>query len=154
MKRPLLFLLGAMLHSSMPAVAADGGRAPVPRLPTQDIAVAGHTFRVELALTASDKERGLMYRDSLPEGHGMLFRFDPPAAANFWMKDVRFPLDLLYLDGNGCLISHHDRVPPCTSIPCALYPSRRAVSWVLELPAGTREGLGLADGDCSINLKP
>jgi uncharacterized membrane protein (UPF0127 family) len=152
MKRPLL--LAALLHWSMPAIAGKAEQVPVPSLPTREISVAGDTFQVEVAVTRAEKARGLMYRESLGERSGMLFQVDPPAAVSFWMKDVRFPLDLLFLDREGCLLGHHDSVPPCTAIPCPLYSSARPAGWVLELPAGTREGLGLADGDCAIDLAP
>lgn len=154
MKQFLPFLLGTLLHWSMLAVAGDTEQVPGPDLPTREISVAGRSFHVELAVTPAEKARGLMYRETLPEGSGMLFRVDPPATVSFWMKDVRFPLDLLYLDGRGCLLGHHDNVPPCTSIPCPIYSSARPASWVLELPAGTREGLGLTDRECAINLAP
>lgn len=92
-----------------------------------------------------------MYRDGLPEGTGMLFPFDPPAPVSFWMKNVRLPLDLLFFDRNGCLLGHHDRVPPCTDTQCPVYSSQRPISWVLEVPAGTREQLSLMQGDCVLH---
>jgi len=123
-------------------------------LPRIEISLAGHRLLVEVAVTADEKSRGLKFRATLPEGLGMLFPYEPPARVGFWMKDVRFPLDLLFFDRDGCLLAHHDRVPPCTAAPCPSYPSGDATSWVLEVPAGTRERLSFDGGDCVLDLIP
>ena len=137
-------------------MAALGSVRPhsIPALPTLEISLAGHRLRVEVAVTPAAKARGLMGRSSLPEERGMLFPYEPPAPVSFWMKGVRFPLDLLFFDRDGCLIAHHDQVPPCTSAPCPSYPSIASTSWVLEVSAGTRERLSFEDGDCVLDLTP
>jgi uncharacterized membrane protein (UPF0127 family) len=119
---------------------------------TRDVLLARQAFRVEMADTAAEKSRGLMHRDSLADGRGMLFLYEPPSPVNFWMKNVRFPLDLLFFDQDGCLLDHHDRVPPCPAPPCPVYSTPHPTTWVLEVPAGTREGLLIADGDCALDL--
>ena len=144
-----------LLCSAVAAVTAISAMqaAPVESLPTRTISVAGHPFRVEVAVSATEKSRGLMYRSSLPDGQGMVFGYDPPRPVSFWMKNVRFSLDLLFFDRDGCLLGHYDRVPPCTASPCPLYPFQKPTSWVLELPAGTRERLAVEPGHCTADLK-
>ena len=148
-----LLLTMVLLCWAIPAVILAQQKVPDFLLPTWQISVAGESFSVELAVSAEDRSRGLMYRESLPDGQGMLFRYDPPVPAGFWMKNVRFSLDLLYFDGEGCLLGHDDRVPPCSSAPCPVYRSHRPTSWVLELPGGTREQLLLVEGDCIPDLR-
>ncbi|HEX6833695.1 MAG TPA: DUF192 domain-containing protein [Rudaea sp.] len=113
------------------------------------VELKGHRFDVELALDGPTQERGLMFRDSMPADHGMLFVFDRPATQTFWMKNCRMPLDILYFDQNYKLVSVQQRVPPCRSADgnCPVYPSDGPAQYVLELNAGTAEKLGVKPGD-------
>lgn len=66
---------------------------------------------VQLALTQHEHRRGLMYRDSMAEDHGMLFLFRQPAPRSFWMRNTRIPLDLAYFDASGRLLEIHALYP-------------------------------------------
>lgn len=121
-------------------------------MPVHEILLGGVRFRVELAVSDAEKSRGLMHRESLRADHGMLFLFRPAAPVRFWMKNVELALDILFFDRNGCMLDHHDRAPPCTTADCAFYTTDRATSWVLEVPAGTRVGLGIEIGECALEL--
>jgi len=136
----------------MPGIAGAPETATGSTLPEREISLSGHPFTVEMAVTAPARSRGLMHRESLPPGRGMLFRFDSPGPVSFWMKNVRFPLDLLYFDSRGCLLAHHDSVPPCTTGRCPVYSSELATAWVLEVPAGTRQQLSIGEGDCALDM--
>jgi uncharacterized membrane protein (UPF0127 family) len=107
----------------------------------------GHRFAIEIAADEASRERGLMFRDSMPPDHGMLFLFDRPAVQTFWMKNTHIPLDILYFDQNYKLVSAQQRVPPCRSEPCAVYPSEGPAQYVLELNAGIADKLGVRPGD-------
>jgi uncharacterized protein len=63
--------------------------------------VGKNSFGVELAVTPEAQQRGLMYRDSLPFDEGMLFIQPHQARVAFWMKNMKFALDILYFDGRG-----------------------------------------------------
>jgi hypothetical protein len=89
---------------------------------------------------------GLMYRTTLADDRGMLFPFEPPQPVSFWMKNVRIPLDMIFLrDGEVKAIAAS--VPPCTAEPCPTYGPPTAVNQVIELRGGRAAELGLKVGD-------
>lgn len=103
-------------------------------------------FQVEIAQTPAERERGLMFRGTLAEDHGMLFIQPAPGPATFWMKNTYIPLDLLFFDSAGRLLEVQADLPPCTTPDCPLYTSRGAVRYILELNAGSAQRLGLRPG--------
>jgi uncharacterized membrane protein (UPF0127 family) len=113
------------------------------------VELKGHRFEVELATDDATRAQGLMFRDSMPADHGMLFLFDAPQELQFWMKNCRMPLDILYFDEKYKLVSVQQRVPPCRNggDNCPTYPSAGKAQYVLELNAGSAEKLGVKPGD-------
>lgn len=109
----------------------------------------GHRFQIEIATDEAARERGLMFRESMPADHGMLFVFDKADVRTFWMKNTHIPLDILYFDRNYKLVSAQDRVPPCLNAGnnCPVYPSTGPAQYVLELNAGLADKLGVKPGD-------
>src|SRR4026208_1251957 len=61
------------------------------------VTINGHTLNIEIAQTQIEREKGLSGRDTLPENSGMLFVFDKPDYYAFWMKDMKFPLDFIWI---------------------------------------------------------
>ncbi len=108
--------------------------------------LGGERFQIELATTPSSRLRGLMHRPPLASNQGMLFIYPDQAPRSFWMKNVSFAIDILYLDTDWRLVHLHEAVPPCRSDPCPGYPSHEAARYVLELPAGTASRLPLEPG--------
>ena len=111
------------------------------------VELGGQRYSVEVADDDAERSRGLMFRDAMPAGHGMLFihdREEPPA---YWMKNTRIPLDILYFDDERRLVSQQRDVPPCSlGNACPPYPSDAPARYVLELNAGEAQRLGLRDG--------
>ena len=107
----------------------------------------GHRYTVEIADDDAERARGLMFRDQLAEGHGMLFIHDEEGPQSYWMKNTRIPLDILYFDNARKLVSQKRDVPPCTlGDACPPYPSDAPARYVLELNAGEAARIGLDDG--------
>jgi uncharacterized membrane protein (UPF0127 family) len=106
-----------------------------------------HKFSVEQADDPASQARGLMFRDSMPDDHGMLFNFTDEQPRVFWMKNCRMPLDILYFDAKYKLVSVQQRVPACRSDPCPQYPSEGPARYVLELNAGMADKIGVKPGD-------
>jgi hypothetical protein len=111
------------------------------------VELAGKRYSVEVAATDAQRERGLMFRDSMPADHGMLFIHDREEPQAYWMKNTHIPLDILYFDNARRLVSQQRDVPPCTlGDACPPYPSTAPARYVLELNAGQAARLRLQDG--------
>ena len=104
-------------------------------------------FSVELADTDDKRALGLMFRESMPDDHGMLFVFPGETRRSFWMKNTRIPLDIFYFDSNLTLVSVSANTPPCRTASCPAYPSGGPAKYVLELNAGMAAELGVKSGD-------
>ncbi len=103
-------------------------------------------FDVELATTFVERERGLMYRDSLDLDDGMLFVFEEEGIYSFWMKDTLIPLDIIWIDSNGVVVFIEEDVRPCVD-ECSIFKSDRESKYVLEVNSGIVEKIGLKVGD-------
>lgn len=111
------------------------------------VELAGERFLVEVADDPQERARGLMFRDRLEDGRGMLFIHDREAPQAYWMKNTRIPLDILYFDASRRLVAQQRDVPPCASgNACPSYPSVAPALYVLELNAGEATRLQLRDG--------
>lgn len=111
------------------------------------VEVGGERFRVEIADDDAERARGLMFRDRLEDGTGMLFIHEAEQPQAYWMKNTRIPLDILYFDSGLRLVSQQRDVPPCTAGDrCPPYPSAAPARFVLELNAGEAARLQLRDG--------
>lgn len=116
-------------------------------LDATQITVGSVTFQVEVAQTAHERARGLMFRDALPPDRGMLF-VQPPSPATFWMKNTYIPLDLLYFDAEGRLTQIIAAAPPCRTLHCPIYSSDAAnIRYILEINAGEAARRGVQIGD-------
>lgn len=98
-----------------------------------------HDFTLELARTDKDKELGLMYRESLPDNHGMLFLYDEDVRNGFWMKNTLIPLDIYFLDENYQVVDKFLNVQPCKAEKCDLYRPSVLYRYVLEISPSDRE---------------
>lgn len=98
---------------------------------------------VELARDDAARERGLMYRTSMPEDHGMLFSWDSESPRTFWMRNTCIPLDMLYVDRDGFIAGILEQVPTLNDAPRGIHCP---VAHVLELNAGWARAHGVAPG--------
>lgn len=95
----------------------------------------GEKVLLESAYTDYDRAKGLMDRPSLPENTGMVFFYDGNVEQSFWMKNMNFPLDLVYLR-EGTVTKVYRKIKPCTKDICRTYPSKGLTDQVVEVPAG------------------
>ncbi len=103
-----------------------------------------HVFAVELAVTEEQRARGLMFRRSLPEGQGMLFKFEPDQVITMWMHNTYIPLDMIFIRSDGRILRIAENAKPeSDNIISSGGPARG----VLEVIAGTARKFGLAAGD-------
>lgn len=100
---------------------------------------------LEVADTPALQAHGLSDRLSMPRNHGMLFVFDPPSDPGFWMKDMHFPLDMIWLDANKHIVKIDSNVLP-ESYPNIFTPPGE-IKYVIEVNAGVAAELGLSVGD-------
>ena len=144
MIRALLVL--ALLAAPLPALAeAAQCRDDLALLAGANGRVA--RFRVEIADDAGERAQGLMGRAALAQGTGMLFVYETPRPASFWMKNTLIPLDMLFFDANHRLVAIQADAQPCKADPCRVYPSDVPARYVLELNAGVAGKLGARKGD-------
>ena len=114
---------------------------------TSWVELAGTRYHVELAQDDASRTRGLMFREQMDAGHGMLFIHDREEPQAYWMKNTKIALDILYFDNGRRLVSQQRDVPPCSAgDACPPYPSFKPARYVLELNAGQAAKLKLEDG--------
>jgi uncharacterized membrane protein (UPF0127 family) len=115
----------------------------------------GQRFTAELALTAAATKKGLMFRDGLPSKTGMFFLFTEPAKRrSMWMNNMRFPLDVVWLDGSLTIVSIRYNCEPCVSEDkCTRISSIRKAQHAIEFSAGDADKLGLEIGQTLTLMK-
>lgn len=112
-------------------------------LPTVPMKIGSRSFELEVARTSQEQERGLMKRDSMPQNHGMIFVFPDERVLEFWMKDTRFALDILFVDGKGKVVSIFQMKP----YDLTTTSSEKPAQYAIELNAGAAKDAGVKVGD-------
>jgi uncharacterized membrane protein (UPF0127 family) len=129
----------AVVLAFMLGCASDG---PTATVHTAD----GSTVRMALEVmdTPATRERGMMYRTSLAEDHGMLFVFPDEVEHAFWMKNTLIPLDMVFIAGDGRIVGIQADASPLTTASRSVgKPSR----YVLEVNGGWAARHGIRAGD-------
>ena len=133
-----------------PSEVSQGSEFLGQLLPIEATAMMGdEIIELEVTRTPQQQQLGLMYRDqaSLPDNRGMLFSFEEPKIARFWMKNVLISLDMVFLL-DGKIQAIEANVPPCNTLACPTYgPEDLLVNQVIELRGGRAAELGLQPGD-------
>jgi uncharacterized membrane protein (UPF0127 family) len=120
-----------------------------PALPTETLSVGGNAWTVEMATTMTQQACGLSGREGLGENDAMLFVFGSPSVQNFWMKDMNFPLDMIWISGNT-VAGFAQNAAPQPGAPLwklQIYTSPYNVDKVLEVVAGTVAKYNIKVGD-------
>ena len=101
-------------------------------------------FDVDMATNDIERSHGLMFRKSLGPYEGMLFDFHQEAPVSFWMKNTLIPLDMLFADEAGVILTIHENAVPLDE---TAIPGGDGVKYVLEINGGMASRLGIAVGD-------
>jgi uncharacterized membrane protein (UPF0127 family) len=102
--------------------------------------------QVTIARTSAERERGLMYRRTLPAKSGMVFVYPQAVSNGFWMKNTLIPLDIAFYDGRGKIVRILT-MQPCRRDPCRVYDPGVSYRAALEVNAGSFRRWGVKAGD-------
>jgi uncharacterized membrane protein (UPF0127 family) len=102
------------------------------------------SFSVTVADDDQERSRGLMFVEEMPTMTGMLFVYESPRRASFWMRNTLIPLDMLFADETGTITRIHENAVPLDETPI---DGGEGVQFVLEINGGLAARLGIAEGD-------
>lgn len=136
------------LAAALAVFAASTGRAEALSCDADHVVIetqsGSHTFSVAVADDAAERARGLMFVEAMDEDAGMLFVYPKPRPVNFWMKNTLIPLDMIFTDQSGTIVSIHENAIPHDET--AIFGGE-AVFSVLEINAGVSKAKSIAIGD-------
>lgn len=112
--------------------------------PTTTLVSGDKKFQLEIVSTAESQQKGLGGRSNMADDHGMIFVFDPPATQCFWMKDMQFALDIIWLNAEKKVTKVAQNISP-ESYP-EKFCSDDATKYVIELNAGQAAKAGIVPG--------
>ena len=101
-------------------------------------------FSVDLADSGEERAKGLMFVESMPTMSGMLFVYEAPQHATFWMRNTLIPLDMIFMDETGTITHIHPNAKPLDE---TIIDGGKGVLFVLEINGGLAKRLGLKVGD-------
>jgi len=118
--------------------------------------IKGHRISLEIADDETEQRKGLSARDSLPKDKGMLFKFKKADTHTFWMKDMRFPIDIIFINNDKIVTIHHNvpafmdtnKTPNLT-----IYAPKSPADKVIEINAGLAKEYEIKEGD-TIKINP
>ena len=132
-------LFRQVLTAAWIALAAT---AQAQSLPTAQLTAGIHLITAEVAASDANRARGLMFRQSLPANHGMLFIFERKAVHCMWMRNTLIPLSVAFVDDDGAIVNIEDMRPHDETSHCA----QRPVRYALEMTQGWFAQKGVAPG--------
>jgi uncharacterized membrane protein (UPF0127 family) len=134
------WVAGALSLAMLSSARADGALQHL----EVDTASGPHTFKIELMRSEAEREKGLMFRRSMADDHGMLFDFPQDEPLVFWMKNTYIPLDMVFVARDGHVVSITRDAKPMDE---TLISSGVPAAGVLEINAGLADKIGLKIGD-------
>lgn len=121
---------------------------PLPFLKTSTITIGKQTFKLNVAKDSKEKEIGLSEKKSLPEDYGMLFPFEKPGYYSFWMRNMQFPIDIIFINGKKIVkIYQNLQVPTTKEESLPIYQSEEPADKVLEINSGLSQKYNFKEGD-------
>ena len=112
------------------------------------VSVGGVNVLTSLSTTPDSQAKGLAIKDSLKENEGMLFIFELPQKHSFWMKDMKFPIDIIWINQDGKIVHIEKNLPPCVFLlPCPSYAPNDDSLYVLEVVSNFTNKFDINVGD-------
>ncbi len=136
----LVFLTFVLVHKNQ-AIRVDTANDKINKIVT----IGGADFSMRVVETETERALGLSGTNSLGNRDGMLFIFPYSYQYGFWMKEMNYPLDIIWLDENHKIVTIRENLSPET-YPEIFYPEKKAL-YVVEVSAGTVKSLSLKVGD-------
>jgi uncharacterized membrane protein (UPF0127 family) len=132
-------------HATAKAVATVHPVSGLKVIPLSVTTATGvHRFKVEVAATFEEQEKGLMFRTAMGADEGMIFPMDPPRRTAFWMRNTVIGLDIIFIGADHRVLNVATNALPYDETPL---PSAGNAAGVLELNAGRAAQIGLKPGD-------
>jgi uncharacterized protein len=139
-----LMLLSSVAYKEIENVLAQEQKQNQTALVT----VGGVNLITSLSTTPDAQSKGLAIRDSLNENEGMLFIFETPQKYSFWMKDMKFPIDIIWINQDGKIVHIEKDLPPCVFLlPCPSYAPKDDSLYVLEVVSNFTNKFNINVGD-------
>ncbi len=114
-----------------------GISAPSNRYLKAEVTVNNFKLVADLALTQEQQTKGLAVKNTMNESQGMLFVFQQPSPESFWMKNMKFPIDIIWMDANRSVVYIAPDLKPCPTLGgCPGYVPTKESLYVLETTAG------------------
>jgi len=123
-----------------------------PNKKNPQIAINNHIFNLEIAKTNKEREIGLAKYKNIPQNFGMLFTFEKPSFHSFWMKNMKFPIDIIFIRNNKIVTIFKNVSPPKSNnefLP--VYRTKEPSDTVLEINAGLSDKYNFQNNE-SINI--
>jgi uncharacterized membrane protein (UPF0127 family) len=111
-----------------------------------NVTVNGIKLVTDIAANEEQKTKGLAVKDHLNENEAMLFAFATPGNHAFWMKDMKFPIDIIWMDANKTVVHVENSLDPCSPVSCPIYQPNSNSLYVLETVAGFANKYNITEG--------
>lgn len=146
MDKRILLVLFLLIGSAIVAAWLRGNFSSKAQASGVTVAIGSTEYQVEVADTIPTQAQGLSGRAGLTPGHGMLFVFRSPSIQSFWMHDMRFSIDIVWIR-DGVVVGVVERAPLPKGLDTPTFTSPEPVDMVLELSAGVASINGIRRGD-------
>lgn len=112
-----------------------------------NVTINNANLQADVALTPEEQAKGLSIKDTLQSNEGMLFPSESPRILSFWMKDMKFPIDILWLNADKKVVHIEESLQPCSPfLPCPSYTPDIQAQYVLETVAGFSSANRITEG--------
>lgn len=151
MKKLVFVYIGLIIAVALLAIMRSGGNITLPFGKTAEAQIGNKKINLILAKSNKDRMQGLSGRKNLEEDRGMLFVFEKKGQYTFWMREMQFPLDIIYIDDTK-VVELFENVPTPKDGLIKRVEPRREANRVLEINGGQAKKLGIKEGT-TINFK-